>query len=118
MANVDSNTNMYSASRRDIHYSEMAGSLVNISFSEMTQDECLQLAYFCDETHAGLCHCLTFISETINALAQHGETGFNPSGQHHLGHTLATIGQLIPTVADLSLFIRAELQKTEPESLA
>ncbi|HKS34219.1 MAG TPA: hypothetical protein VJS14_10845 [Enterobacteriaceae bacterium] len=104
MANADSNMNIYSEPLADIHYSVMAGALVNISFDNMALDECLLLANCCDRSRAGLCHCIAVLGEVLN------EEEVKPEQRCQLKHSLTTISQLIPALTDLSHFLHADLR--------
>lgn len=108
MANADTNMNIYSEPQADIHYSAMAGALVNISFDNMELDECLLLASCCDESRAGLCHCIAVLGEVLN------EEEMKPEKRCQLKHTLTTISQLIPALTDLSHFLHADLRSRKP----
>lgn len=106
MANTDSNTNIYSDpfQASDIHYSAMAGALVNLSFDDMDQDECLLLAHCCDESRAGLCHCIAVLGDLLK------EGDMTHVSLCRLQHTLITLSQLIPAMTDLSQFLHADLR--------
>ncbi|HAV1239869.1 TPA: hypothetical protein JGU28_004676 [Salmonella enterica] len=107
MAETDHNMNLYS----DIYHSVMAGSLVNLNFSEMERDERLQLAICCDEARAGLCHCLDFIGNILTTFAQQNTCALTRQDISHLGHTLTTASQLIPALNNLYLFLHADLEQ-------
>ncbi|MCX8967247.1 hypothetical protein EHW66_20420 [Erwinia psidii] len=119
MANVDSNMNGYLSSLpyTDIHYSDMAGALVNLDFSEMEQSECLLLAHCCDESRAGLCHCLDFLGETLVTFSRLGSHEFTQESLCQLGHTLTTLSELIPALTDLSQFLHADRLKQQGQGL-
>lgn len=104
MANADSNMNIYSKSQADICYSSMAGALVNISFDNMELEECLLLAHCCDESRAGLCHCIAVLGEMLNEEKRRTEN------LSQLKHTLTAISQLIPALTDLSHFLHEDLR--------
>ena len=118
MANADSNTNTYADlfPYVDIHYSDMAGALVNLSFSDMNADERLLLAHCCDESRAGLCHGLDFLGDMLVTFSQQGVNEFTPESLCQLGHTLTTFGRLIPALTDMSQFIHAD--RCQQEELA
>jgi hypothetical protein len=85
----------------------MAGALANIDFSKMDDSECLMLSWCCDETRAGLCHCLGFLGEWLAK----GETNLMSENYRcQIAHTLTTIGQLAPALTDLSQFVMADLR--------
>lgn len=111
MAKTDVNTNPYQEinAGRDIHASDMAAALVNISFSEMDEKACLRLAHCCQEAHAGLCHCLGLLGETLLAPADAREQ--NAQNKQRLGHSLYAISLLIPALCDLESFLQAELRE-------
>lgn len=110
MATTDINTNPYQEinAGRDIHASDMAAALVNISFSEMDEEACLRLAHCCQETHAGLCHCLGLLGETLLAPDAREQ---NAQNTQRLGHSLYAISLLIPALCDLESFLQAELRE-------
>lgn len=109
MANADTNTNHYLDSHptADIHYSDMAASLVDVDFSKLESTACLVLMHSCDESRAGLCHCLNFLG---HMLSQEKAEEFTPASLHQIGHTLTSISQLIPALTDLSAFLKADLK--------
>lgn len=109
MANADATTNIYTDSLRytDIHYSDMAGALANIDFSRMDDGECLMLSWCCDETRAGLCHCLAFLGDL---LAKGDANLMSENYRCQIAHTLTTISQLVPALTDLSQFVMADLR--------
>lgn len=115
MTNADTNTNHYLDSHptADIHYSDMASSLVDINFSELESTACLVLMHCCDESRAGLCHCLNFLG---HMLSQEQAEEFTPATLNQIGHTLISISQLIPALTDLSAFLKTDL-KTRGEVL-
>ncbi|EPY5145863.1 hypothetical protein KGG53_05375 [Klebsiella pneumoniae] len=115
MANADTNMNTYfdPLPHADIHYSDMAGALVNLSFSDMEADERLLLAHCCDESRAGLCHCLDFLGDMLVTFSQQGVNEFTPESLCQLGHTLTTFGRLIPALTDMSQFIHADRRQLE-----
>lgn len=110
MANADTNTNRYIDSHptADIYYSDMASSLVDINFSELESTSCLVLMHCCDESRAGLCHCLLFLGDM---LSKEQAEDFAPENHHQIGHTLMSIGQLLPALTDLSGYLKADLLK-------
>lgn len=110
MATADTNTNHYLDSHptADIHYSDMAASLVDVDFSELESTACLVLMHSCDESRAGLCHCLNFLG---HMLSQKQAEKFPPANIHQIGHTLTSISQLIPALTDISAFLIADLRK-------
>ena len=97
----------------DIFYSRMAGTIANLNFSEMSKDECLQLASCCEEAGAGLCHCLGAMGDFMVTLASHDPREFTSSNIFQIGHSLAAISMLLPMLFDLQQLIQAELGKTE-----
>ncbi|ECD9611739.1 hypothetical protein FNZ18_20565 [Salmonella enterica subsp. salamae] len=115
MANADSNTNAYfdPLPDADIHYSCMARALVNISFSDMEPNERLLLAHCCDESRAGICHCLDFLGDTLVTFSRQGTHEFTAESLCQLGHALTTFSQLIPALTDLSHFLHADRQQQE-----
>lgn len=110
MTNADTNTNSYIDSHptADIYYSDMASSLVDINFSELESTACLVLMHCCDESRAGLCHCLHFIGDI---LSKQLTEDFTPENLHQIGHTLTSISQLIPALTDLSGYLKTDLSK-------
>ncbi|KMV32934.1 hypothetical protein ACP26F_13565 [Franconibacter pulveris 1160] len=111
MATTDVNTNPYQeiSAGGDIHFSDMASALVNISFAQMSNAECLQLMQCCQETHAGLCHCLALLGETLSNPTRVEEAG--AQNQQRLGHSLYAIGLLAPALNALESFLQAELRE-------
>ena len=97
----------------DILYSGMAGCLPNLSFSEMSKHERMQLALRCEEARAGLCHCLSFIGDVLVVAAGRDKPEFLPVNLMQLGHGLTAISALLPTLTDLEQLIRAELRETK-----
>lgn len=110
MANADTNTIRYIDSHptADIYYSDMASSLVDINFSNLDSTACLVLLHCCDESRAGLCHCLHFLGEM---LSKEQAEEFTPENLHHIGHTLSSISQLVPALTDLSGYLKTDLVK-------
>ena len=108
MATADTITTRYVDSHptADIHYSDMAAALSSVSFSETESTDCLVLLHCCDETRAGLCHCLNFLGE---ALTKEEAEEFTPENLHQIGHTLSSISQLVPALTDLSAYLKADL---------
>ncbi len=97
----------------DILYCRMAATITKLNFCDMSRDECLQLAADCEETRTGLCHCLSFIGESLVTLASHEEQNLVPANLFHLGHSLTAISSLLPMLIDLEQFIRADLRNME-----
>jgi hypothetical protein len=110
MTYAHSNTNSYTDSHptADIHYSDMASSLVDINFSELENTACLVLMHCCDESRAGLCHCLQFLSDMLR---MEQTENFTPENLHQIGHTLHSISQLVPALTDLSGYLKTDLLK-------
>lgn len=110
MADADTNTNRYLDSHptADIHYSDMSAALVNINLSELESHDSLVLMHCCDETSAGLCHCLRLLGDM---LTKERAEDFTPENLHQIGHTLSSISQLVPALTDLSDYLRTDLIK-------
>jgi hypothetical protein len=70
----------------------------------MELDEFLLLANCCDESRAGLCHCIAVLGDVLN------EEEMKPEKRCQLKHTLTTISQLIPALIDLSHFLHSDLR--------
>lgn len=94
----------------DILYFPMAGCIPNLNFSEMSQEDSLQLANLCEESRAGLCHCLDFIGHVIGSYANRDTLELTATNLFKLGHSLNTISSLLPMLTDLEQLIRADLK--------
>ena len=103
MAIDNSNTNTYfdALPNAEILYSDLANALEKVDVSTMTQEDRLHLAHCCQEAQAGLCHCLSFIGDTLISFAQSDVHEFTPESLCQLGHGITSIGQLLPALGEL-----------------
>lgn len=110
MATADTNTNHYLDSHptADIYFSDMSAALVDINFNDMESINCQFLIHSCDEARAGLYHCLSFLGDVLTK--EHAEE-LSPANLHQIGHTLSSISQLVPTLTDLSSYLKMDLIK-------
>lgn len=79
----------------------------------MTPEERLHLAHYCQEAQAGLCHCLTFIGDTMISFAQNNVHEFTPESLCQLGHGVGSIGRLVPALEELGRVAFLGLERQE-----
>ncbi|WP_049602274.1 hypothetical protein, partial [Yersinia similis] len=89
----------------DIFDPSMAEIIANLNFSDMNEDDRLQLADHCEAAHAGLCHCLDYLGDSLITFSGHNILEFTPTSLYQLGHSLNTISSLIPTLNQLEQHI-------------
>ncbi|HDL7826119.1 TPA: hypothetical protein PXP39_004084 [Yersinia enterocolitica] len=87
--------------------------IVNLGFSDMGEEDCLQLVAHCAAACAGLCDCLDFIGDSLHTLADHNVLAFEPTSLYQLGRSLNAISALIPTLSKLEQRVRADILATE-----
>lgn len=104
MANVDSNMDTFyqSLPDRECLYSGMHDALSQLDFSNMEAYSRSLITEYCDETRAGLCHCLHFIGDSLVTFADNNVKEFTPESLCQLGHGLNAISLLIPALADMA----------------
>ena len=96
--------------------SSMAETIANLSFSDMGEDDRLQLADHCEAACAGLCDCLDYLGDSLITFANHNVLAFTPASLCQLGRSLNTISTLIPTLNRLEQLIRADIHVTRPQA--
>ncbi|ATZ93410.1 hypothetical protein [Dickeya fangzhongdai] len=103
MADTNSNTGPSYQSLPDCEslYSAMNAALARLDFSNMDDDELSQVAEYCAETSAGLCHCLNFIGDALITFADNDVCESTPESLCQLGHGLNAISLLIPALNDM-----------------
>lgn len=103
MADTDSNTRSSYQSLPDCAslYSAMSAALAHLDFSNIDESERSQVAEYCAETRAGLCHCLNFIGDALITFADNDVCESTPESLCQLGHGLTAISLLIPTLTDM-----------------
>ncbi|CNE60221.1 hypothetical protein HB976_05280 [Yersinia mollaretii] len=87
--------------------------IVNLDFSDMGEDDCLQLAAHCEAARAGLSDCLDFIGDSLHTFADHNVLAFEPTSLYQLGQSLNAISALIPTLNKLEQRVRADILATK-----
>ncbi|EPZ8126415.1 hypothetical protein ACXV6R_004341 [Yersinia enterocolitica] len=95
--------------------SSMAEMIVSLNFSDMSNDDCLQLADHCEAACAGLYHCLDYLGDSLITFADHNVLTFTPASLCQLGHSLTTISSLIPALSRLEQLIKADIRATETQ---
>ncbi|HDL6964589.1 TPA: hypothetical protein PXM28_004006 [Yersinia enterocolitica] len=93
--------------------SSMAEIIVSLNFSDMSKDDCLQLADHCEAACARLCDCLDYLGDSLITFANHNVLAFTPASLCQLGRSLNTISTLIPTLNKLENVIRADIRTAE-----
>ncbi|WP_349305403.1 hypothetical protein [Serratia plymuthica] len=103
MADTDRNTRSPYQSLPDCAnlYSAMNAALAHLDFSNIDESERSQVAEYCAETRAGLCHCLNFIGDALITFADNDVCESTPESLCQLGHGLTAISLLIPTLTDM-----------------
>lgn len=104
MADLDSNMDTFyqSLPDRECLYSGMRDAFSQLDFSNMDAYSRSLVAEYCDETRAGLCHCLHFIGDSLVTFADNGVKEFTPESLCQLGHGLNAISLLIPALAGMA----------------
>ncbi|WP_145555646.1 hypothetical protein [Yersinia canariae] len=97
----------------DILDSRMVETIANLSFSDMSEDDRLQLADHCEAACAGLSDCLDYLGDSLITFANHKVLAFTPASLCQLGRSLNTISALIPTLNKLEQVIRADVCTAE-----
>ena len=100
----------------DIIDSSMAEIIISLNFSDMSKDDCLQLADHCEAVCAGLCDCLDYLGDSLITFANHNVLAFTPASLCQLGLGLNTISTLIPTLNTLEQMIRADIRTAESQA--
>ncbi|CRE88630.1 TPA: hypothetical protein ACX4EX_001708 [Yersinia enterocolitica] len=93
--------------------SSMAETIANLSFSDMGEDDRLQLADHCEAACAGLYDCLDYLGDSLITFANHNVLAFTPASLCQLGRSLNTISSLIPALNKLENVIRADIRTAE-----
>lgn len=97
----------------DILDSSMAETIANLSFSDMSEDDRLQLADHCETACAGLSDCLDYLGDALITFANHNVLAFKLASLCQLGRSLNTISTLIPTLNKLQQVIRTDVRTAE-----